>query len=217
MADLRAGLEREGLAEVSTHIQSGNVLFTSPARSAVKLEARLEQSLASICGFTVDTMVRSAAELARVVASGNALPDPGGESRHMVAVLKAAPAVTAQRELDAWGESGVRGVRIDRELHLFFQMKMLDSKLTGPKLARILGCPSTVRRVARGDRRAAVSAGRAVRPGTDCIDADPGSVQPVGPSVAILAKQEARVGVVRRGGSGDTLHPISWMRRRRLV
>ncbi|CAN5367741.1 DUF1697 domain-containing protein [soil metagenome] len=146
MADLRAGLEREGLAEVSTHIQSGNVLFTSPARSTVKLEGRLEQSLASICGFTVDTMVRSAGELAQVVTSGNTLPDPfGGQARHMVGVLKTTPVETAQRELDDWGEPGVRGILIGRELHLFFQMKMLDSKLTGPKLARILGCPSTVR------------------------------------------------------------------------
>ncbi|MDQ1719685.1 MAG: hypothetical protein QOE89_3638, partial [Pseudonocardiales bacterium] len=100
MADLRDLLTDAGLIEVSTYIQSGNVLFSSPMRSAPKVEALIEQALLQQLGFAVDTMVRGKAELAAAVSEGNALQDPfGGDGRHMASMLKASPASGAQQRL----------------------------------------------------------------------------------------------------------------------
>jgi uncharacterized protein (DUF1697 family) len=146
MADLRDLLTDAGLIDVSTYIQSGNVLFSSSMRSAPKVEAVIEQTLLQRLGFAVDTMVRSRAELDAAISDGNALQDPfGGDGRHMVSMLKASPAPGAQQRLDEWPEPGVRGHFLDRQLHLFYGMPMTESKLTGPKLAKISGCPGTVR------------------------------------------------------------------------
>ena len=45
MADLRAGLSDKGFGEVESHIQSGNLRFTSTLRSAAKAEQAIETAL----------------------------------------------------------------------------------------------------------------------------------------------------------------------------
>jgi uncharacterized protein (DUF1697 family) len=149
MAALRDALTAAGLLDVTSYIQSGNLVFATGLRSPAKVEALIEQVIRSEFGFEADTMVRTASELAGAVAAGGELADPfahledGG--RHMVSVLKAPPAPTAAAALQEWPEPGVRSIIVGRELHLYYAMPMLDSKLTGPKLARIIGCPGTVR------------------------------------------------------------------------
>jgi uncharacterized protein (DUF1697 family) len=69
MADLRACVEDLGHADVSTYIASGNVLFTSPARSAAALEAPLEQAIDQRFLLSVRVFVRSARQLAATVAA----------------------------------------------------------------------------------------------------------------------------------------------------
>lgn len=64
MADLRAAFEQMGFTEVSTYINSGNVIFaadTVPDRSGI--ERVLEKSF----GFAIDTLVLSRAEVVSVV------------------------------------------------------------------------------------------------------------------------------------------------------
>lgn len=88
MAELRAMAEELGFARVRTFIASGNVLFDSPLpESGVK--ALLEARLAVYAGKRVPVLVRSAAELAAVVAA-DPFPDAHG-SRHMVFFYDAAP------------------------------------------------------------------------------------------------------------------------------
>ena len=43
MAELRAALDAAGYEEVETHIQTGNVLLTTPVRSRAKVEKALEE------------------------------------------------------------------------------------------------------------------------------------------------------------------------------
>jgi uncharacterized protein (DUF1697 family) len=74
---------------VRTFIASGNMLFDSDlAESAVK--AMIEARLADYAGKQVPVLVRSAAEMAAVVAA-DPFPDAHG-SRHMVFFYDAAPA-----------------------------------------------------------------------------------------------------------------------------
>src|SRR5438067_13443767 len=51
MADLKACLEGDGLAEVLTYIQSGNVIFSSPASAGQELTGRIERLLAARFGY----------------------------------------------------------------------------------------------------------------------------------------------------------------------
>lgn len=100
MADLRELLESRGYEDVRTHLQSGNVVLTSSA-PADRLAKRLEPELEAGLGFAVEVIVRTRAELARVVAR-NPLADVAKDpSRYLVTFLRAKPAAKLVRELRA--------------------------------------------------------------------------------------------------------------------
>ncbi len=67
MAALRAAFEAQGLRDVATYIQSGNVLFTSGERSAA-LVRRIERGLSKTLGFPATVVLRSREQLRAVVA-----------------------------------------------------------------------------------------------------------------------------------------------------
>jgi uncharacterized protein (DUF1697 family) len=66
MKDLRAQMESHGLDNVSTHIQSGNVLFETD-RAAKSLEAEIEAALEKAFGVPLVVVVRSHRQLKSVV------------------------------------------------------------------------------------------------------------------------------------------------------
>ena len=88
MADLRAMGEALGFARVRTFIASGNLLFESNL-SEGEVKAQLETRLADYAGKRVPVLVRSAAELAGIVAA-DPFPDAHG-SRHMIFFYDAPP------------------------------------------------------------------------------------------------------------------------------
>jgi uncharacterized protein (DUF1697 family) len=75
MAELRSLCEEAGLADVRTYIASGNLLFTSSARSAAKVRALLEKRIEEHFGFPVVVVVRSPKQL-RDVVDGLPFDDP---------------------------------------------------------------------------------------------------------------------------------------------
>jgi uncharacterized protein (DUF1697 family) len=100
MADLRELLEGHGYQDVRTHLQSGNVVLTSGV-AADRLAKKLERELEAGVGFAVEVIVRTRAELARVVAR-NPLADVAKDpSRYLVTFLRAKPAAKLVRELRA--------------------------------------------------------------------------------------------------------------------
>lgn len=88
MADLRGAVASLGYADVQTHLQSGNVVFTTsdePARAASAIEAALARSR----GLHIAVLVRSHHEMADVVARGE--PDAASihPARYVVFFLSA--------------------------------------------------------------------------------------------------------------------------------
>jgi uncharacterized protein (DUF1697 family) len=67
MSELKAMCEELGFAEVRTYIASGNVVFAS-RKSEAAVKAVLEKRLATYAGKAVGVLVRSAAEMAQVLA-----------------------------------------------------------------------------------------------------------------------------------------------------
>jgi uncharacterized protein (DUF1697 family) len=76
MIDLARLCEREGLCDVKTYIQSGNVVFTSPKKEAA-VKAALEKTLERHMGKPVAVMVRTVDELEATVAA-NPFPEAPG-------------------------------------------------------------------------------------------------------------------------------------------
>jgi uncharacterized protein (DUF1697 family) len=98
MAELRALCEELGLERVQTYIASGNVVFAS-ARDGTGLRETLEAAIFERYAKHLGVLVRSAAELAAVVA-GN--PWPSRPGNRVVAIFIDGPlslaGITGQRD-----------------------------------------------------------------------------------------------------------------------
>jgi len=141
MADLRAGLSNKGFGDVESHIQSGNLRFTSSLRSVHKVENAVEAALADLCGFTVRTIVRTPAQLGELTAYGMGLeapPElhPAGEVRRYVTFLQDDPAVDFIATMDGWDVAGERAHVNGRELYLWLSHPSHVAKLTNARVER---------------------------------------------------------------------------------
>ena len=87
--DIRRVVEDAGFTDVDTHINTGNVRFSTPMRSRAKIEARLEQAFAADRGFDVPAIVFSTAELAGIAREAAELSARHPElERHYVYLMK---------------------------------------------------------------------------------------------------------------------------------
>ncbi|MEX0682217.1 MAG: DUF1697 domain-containing protein [Dehalococcoidia bacterium] len=90
MADLRAAFEALGFADVTTYLQSGNVLFDAKKASARGIEKRIEAMLKEMTGNEIAVMVRSAEDMKRIVAVDHFAGDDAGDSHRYVTFLRVA-------------------------------------------------------------------------------------------------------------------------------
>jgi uncharacterized protein (DUF1697 family) len=95
MADLRSAFEDAGHSDVSTYIQSGNVLFRS-STPPESLEADVERVLESRLGFPIVVVVRSHAQLRSVVANAPATFGAKPGTFHSDAIFLRSPLTPSQ-------------------------------------------------------------------------------------------------------------------------
>lgn len=127
MTDLKHMCEAAGFAEVRTYIASGNVVLSSE-KAPTQVKAALETALAAYAGKPVAVMVRTAAEMATVLAS-NPFPD-AAPNRTVVIFLDAAPpADTLDRISHQTNEEIVLG---KREIYVHYGAGMASSRLVIP-------------------------------------------------------------------------------------
>ena len=87
--DIARAVGTAGFTGVETHINTGNVLFSTPMRSRVKIEAALEAAFLADRGFEVPTIVFSTAELAEIARDAERLTaENPGLARHYVYLMK---------------------------------------------------------------------------------------------------------------------------------
>lgn len=91
MDDLRALMVRLGLTDVSTYIQSGNVIFTSPVNSSSDLAGDIEQRIAADLGLRVTVLLRAQDELANIIETNPFLPQ-GSDPAHLHVTFLTNPA-----------------------------------------------------------------------------------------------------------------------------
>ena len=141
MADLRAVFIAAGGDNVTTYIQSGNVVFGHSARSPKKLVAELEQMIESATGFAVPVILRTTTEWASVITD-NPYPHAEPTSLH-VAFLAAAPDPGAAERIDRANFAPEDFIVQGREIYLHLPNGMGRAKL--PSRMGPLMAPATVR------------------------------------------------------------------------
>jgi uncharacterized protein (DUF1697 family) len=99
MADLKALLERLGYAEVKTHLRSGQAVFTAEgpatAKTAATIASDIEQAIATDLGLDVPVVVRTRAELAKVLGV-NAFATPDRDPAKLFCVFLSEPVTAAE-------------------------------------------------------------------------------------------------------------------------
>ncbi len=144
MADLRGLCAKMGLEDVSTYIQSGNLLFSSSGKPASH-EAALEQAIEQAFGMNVPVMVR-AASVWSTLRRGNPFQDEARDhpSRLMLVVSKAPPAADSE-EIIQKRATGEQVRRSGDALWIYYPDGAGRSKLTPAFIDRTIGSPATAR------------------------------------------------------------------------
>lgn len=136
MADLRAGLEALGYADVRTHLQSGNVVLRTNAAPD-----EVARDIEKAVGFELVVVMRTAEQLRRVYA-GNPFPEVDEGKKLHVAFLSGKPAPLdldpAEFEPEAWRLKG-------SDLYIWLPNGMQNSRLMKALTEKRLGVDATVR------------------------------------------------------------------------
>jgi uncharacterized protein (DUF1697 family) len=80
MVDLRAACVDDGLTDAVTHIQSGNIIFSSSCTASMA-QLRVEKLIADRLGLSIAAVVRTAAELGDIALRNPFLADRWAERR----------------------------------------------------------------------------------------------------------------------------------------
>jgi uncharacterized protein (DUF1697 family) len=111
MAELREVVTSLGHTGVSTYIQSGNVLFSTPDSDDARLASALESAISDRFGIWSSVVVRSRDELARIL-DANPYPDePNPKFVHVVFMDSEPPAEVLDRIKAAESEAAAKGSR----------------------------------------------------------------------------------------------------------
>jgi uncharacterized protein (DUF1697 family) len=127
MTELTAMCETAGFLKVKTYIASGNVVFQSKLSEA-KVKATLEKTLEAYAGKPVGVMVRTASEMAAILAAN---PFPDAATNSTVAIfLDAAPPKDALDKIS--GQQDEKLALGLREVYVHYGAGMGTSKLKIP-------------------------------------------------------------------------------------
>jgi len=138
MADLKTCFEAMGFSSVTTHIQSGNVLFQSEEKDKVVLTARIEKGLSMQFNFEAKVVVISQKELAAIIRNA---PERFGADekkfRYDVIFLKE-PLAPKEAMKSVSVREGVDTAHAGRQV-LYFSR--LIAKASQSHLTKIIGLP----------------------------------------------------------------------------
>ena len=136
--DIVAATEAAGFTDVATHINTGNVRFSTRMRSRARIEEALEKAYAARQGFEVPTMVYTQAEICEILDDAEQVAgDHGGT--HYVSLLKEKPTPAAVKKIEGLGDdrdfARVRG----RVVHLLVTDPYHHARLTNSEVEKTLG------------------------------------------------------------------------------
>jgi len=144
MDALRSLVSALGHTDVTTYIQSGNVVFRSGDATTAKLEHGIEARLKSEPGVDVTVIVRTAAELLTVIRRNPFLPGADPATLYVI-FLKEAPGRKAVTAIDSAHFAPDDFRLIGREIFARYPNGYGRSKMTNAYFEKALGVRGTAR------------------------------------------------------------------------
>jgi uncharacterized protein (DUF1697 family) len=144
MGELREALEEAGFKDVRTYVQSGNVVLESTAKPE-SVGRKVEKLIAERFGLEIPVVVRSRAELARIVKRnplGKVATDP---KRYQVTFLEKELSAKVVRELEEAAAPEERVAVAGREVYAWHPKTIARSKLWTKLAGKTLGATATSR------------------------------------------------------------------------
>ena len=145
MKELAAMFEAGGAKDVTTYIQSGNVVFRATPAAAAKCVAAVTEAIAKRYGYDVPIVLRSAAELRAAVEASPFLAQGVSADELHLACLRDRPTKVAVAALDAARFAPDELAVVGSDVHLHLPNGVGKSKLTNAWLDRGLATVSTLR------------------------------------------------------------------------
>lgn len=146
MEDARKALEDSGFLDVASHIQTGNILLTTPIRSASEVAAEVGRVLSEHAGFEIVAIVRTPRELAALEKAVDGIPLAlGANARRYVMFCEAAVGADAADVLHGWDRDGERAAVIGKDVLVELAKGFHEARLGGAQVEKITGMPVTAR------------------------------------------------------------------------
>ena len=143
MADLKSLYKSQGLAEVQTYVQSGNVVFDSEEQDIAKLRKSIETQIEKAYGFSVPLLIRSSDDFRRIIESH---PFAGEEPvRVLVTFLYEHPEGSKWNDLNHYKDKVDEFALGEQEIFLFCPGGYGKSKLSNNFFENKLGVIATTR------------------------------------------------------------------------
>jgi uncharacterized protein (DUF1697 family) len=145
MKELRDLVEGSGFEDVSTFLQSGNLLLKAGSTGKEKLAAGLEASLKKTFGFDIAVMLRTQADLRRVLKGDPFGTKEADYGKVHVVFLEAPASPSAVKKLDPDRSPPDEFVVKRDHIYMRFPNGSGRSKLTLDYFERLLGTRGTAR------------------------------------------------------------------------
>ena len=145
MRELARLFEAAGCSDVSTYIQSGNVVLTTTAKRAATLPVVIARDIAARFGCTVPVILRTASELHDVARANPFVRRGESHDALHVMFLADVPEAGAVAALDPKRSPGDEFVVRGRDIYLFCPKGVADTKLTNAYFDARLATKSTGR------------------------------------------------------------------------
>jgi len=147
MAELKKVFEAARLDDVATFIASGNVIFSSRARDAAKLEQQIEAAIGKALGYTVSTILRTTDQVAAVAQFPAFTAEQRGAASLYVGLLQTEPTADAIKKVVAM-RTEIDDLRVHgREVYWLARQNVQKSTISGAAVEKALKTPTTFRNI----------------------------------------------------------------------
>jgi uncharacterized protein (DUF1697 family) len=146
MATLKESCEAMGCTRVRTYLNSGNVIFDAKKGTARQHAEAMEKCILKDFGHEVTVMVKTPAELSRLITANPFAKHAGAEGKFLHGMLLSEkPKVSSLEDLKLPATPGEEVRLIGDVLYLFLPQGAGKTKLSNALLERKLGVSGTAR------------------------------------------------------------------------
>jgi uncharacterized protein (DUF1697 family) len=145
MDRLREVCSELGFKNIKTYVQSGNVVFESD-RAATSIARLMEKRLANECRLAPSVIVRTPAEMRKVIAGNPFLKEKGIDPNRLYVTFLAEPASKDGKATLAAIKSGPDRFHLaGKDIYLHCPVAYGETKLSNNAIQKVLGITATSR------------------------------------------------------------------------